>query len=105
MNAPSAMEPFTATEGLVTLVEDAFAPEGLVTLVEDAFAPEDEVWALLEKTMRVLPRSKGPRRKPRVALLAPYGVPVEEVASRLAVRLDAILVNAADAQATLARPS
>jgi len=61
----------------------------------DVALGEDSVWAEMEGAVRILPRSKGPKRPPRVVILGPRGIGVKEHASRLASRLGAVFVDGA----------
>jgi adenylate kinase len=61
--------------------------------VIDASLPPNTVYAQMEQSVRMLPRSKGPGRPPRVLMLGPRGTSVREHASRLAVRLGAVFIN------------
>jgi len=70
------------------------------TKVIDAFAPPDFVASEMERTVRMLPRSKGPSGPPRVLVLGPRGSGVREHASRLASRLGSVFVDGERLQST-----
>mmetsp|Transcript_51530 Transcript_51530/g.96570 ORF Transcript_51530/g.96570 Transcript_51530/m.96570 type:complete len:499 (-) Transcript_51530:100-1596(-) len=61
----------------------------------DAMAEEEAIWQEMERTVRMQPRSTGPRRPPRVLILGPPGTGVREHTSRLAARLGAVFVDGA----------
>jgi len=61
--------------------------------VIDAFAPPEFVISEMERTVRMLPRSKGPGCPPRVLVIGPRGSGAREHASRLATRLGLVFVD------------
>lgn len=73
------------------------------TKVIDAFAPADFVASEMERTVRMLPRSRGPGGPPRVLMLGPRGSGVREHASRLASRLGVVFVDGERLQSSLPR--
>lgn len=77
-------------------VPTALEPYNDKITVIDAAAEDSAVWAAMESAVRTLPASKGPNPPPRVVLLGPRGVGVREHASRLAIRLGAVFIDAAN---------
>jgi len=73
------------------------------TKVIDAFAPPDFIVSEMERTVRMLPRSKGPSGPPRVLILGPRGSGVREHASRLASCLGVVFVDGERLQSTSIR--
>jgi adenylate kinase len=59
----------------------------------DALLPPNVVYTHMERTVRMLPRSKGPGPPPRILILGPRGSGAREHASRLASRLGAVFVD------------
>lgn len=61
--------------------------------VIDTQLGEDFVFSEMVRKTRMVQRSKGPHPPPRIALLGPRGVGLQEHASRLAARLGCVLVD------------
>lgn len=66
--------------------------------VEAVGGDPDTLYRELVAKARRLPRSRGPQPPPRVVLLGPRGVGIQEHALRLAARMDAVFVDAKDLQ-------
>jgi len=73
------------------------------TKIIDAFAPPEFIASEMERTVRMMPRSKGPGGPPRVVMLGPRGSGVREHASRLASRLGAVFVDGERLQSSSVR--
>lgn len=70
----------------------------------DADLGDDHIYSEMVRKARMLPQSRGPHPPPRVVLLGPRGVGLQEHASRLAARLGAVLVDAKVLQGPELRP-
>lgn len=66
--------------------------------VIDVELGDEHIYQEMVRKARMLPRSRGPQPPPRVVLLGPRGVGLQEHASRLAARLGAVLVDARELQ-------
>lgn len=66
------------------------------TVIDTLNIDAKTVYAEMLKAVRMQPRSKGPKVPPRVVILGPRGVGAREHASRLATRLGAVFVDAAE---------
>jgi adenylate kinase family enzyme len=71
--------------------------------VIDAFAPPEFVSSEVERSVRMLPRSKGPSCPKRVLVIGPRGSGAREHASRLAARLGLVFVDGEQLQTTTSR--
>eukprot|EP00929_Paragymnodinium_shiwhaense_P112343 TRINITY_DN8059_c0_g1_i1.p1 TRINITY_DN8059_c0_g1~~TRINITY_DN8059_c0_g1_i1.p1 ORF type:complete len:478 (-),score=152.19 TRINITY_DN8059_c0_g1_i1:193-1626(-) len=74
------------------------------TVIDTVNTDAKQVYAEMVKAVRMQQRSKAPLTPPRIVLLGPRGAGAHEHASRLATRLGAVFVDAADFQSS-AEPS
>lgn len=66
------------------------------TIIDTIDVDPKQVWEKMLKAVRMQPRSKAPQLPPRVVVLGPRGAGAREHASRLAARLGAVFVDAAE---------